>query len=685
VKSDDLGVVFRAGVGEDRQRPFELLRRLGVAVERKQGFPDVGVVRRRRRVSLPEHGAVDRKGFALLDQRRFPARLAAVQVADAGERLCREWVLVAEGLAANLERAQQMGLRFGKKAALGEHHAERLPACTDRRMIGTDRLLEQHERGLDRCLRSFEVSLVELDQPEVVQGCGSGPGLLGVRDDLLEMRARLPEVACVARDQSEVVVGEHGRRHVDLFGGVVGRDRLLVGQLSLDHFAHALQLAPGLMELSRLAVAFQRDRGLRVELERTSHTRGFEVSATGIDDAQVAAGGQEGGLAFLRLHLHHGRRDDLDAAAWLWPIRGHVVDRGAVGRVRRLGGVGRRTNASRHEPRDHGDGEGGPAHWGRDGTNHRGRESLPTRDGPGLRTRLPPRWVPDCRRKLLWNFPRRLLSPAFMRLRVAWWWLVLIGAGSGLIWFLFSIAAVGYEEGAKSGGALIAIGLADCFDRATALIDALGSHGQHPDPPIWMAIATVTAVVVPALLRLRPTPRARRVLGVVTIAVLTTTGVALLGIRQTLWWNFDPAIVLWMLSVVGLCASPWLRRHDQLTALAAWEARPSKPGGPLGKLENLSPGLRDTAEQTRALRVSLDVLSGLDAETLRLAWDWTNHVEHHLAEDAALLNELGLSAAPIRNALGHEDRTDTEVLLELDKALGAFEKALVGYRSFGFR
>lgn len=272
-----------------------------------------------------------------------------------------------------------------------------------------------------------------------------------------------------------------------------------------------------------------------------------------------------------------------------------------------------------------------------------------------------------------------------MRLRVAWWWLVLFGAGSGLLWFLFAEAAVGYTGGARSGGALVAMGLADGFDQVTDMIDELGSLGLHPDPIIWLAIATITAVVVPALLRLRPTPRARRVLGIVTIAVLSMTLIAVLGMHQTHWWEFDPAISLWLLSVAGLCASPWLRRRDQLIALAAWEARPGKPGGPLGKLENLSPGLRDTAEQTRALRVSLDVLSGLDSDTLRLAWDWTNHVEQHTAEDAALLRELGLSADPIRGALGHEDRTDTETLLELDKALGAFENALIGYRSFGFR
>ncbi len=279
-----------------------------------------------------------------------------------------------------------------------------------------------------------------------------------------------------------------------------------------------------------------------------------------------------------------------------------------------------------------------------------------------------------------------------MRVRIALWWVALCAALVGLSFFL--VADFGLERTSldpyaplktRTGAQMLALGLTDGIDRVLEAMRKLGSIGMHPDPAIWLSLATITALVVPLLLRMRPTPRTRAVLGAVTIAVLIPTAAAVLGMERTRAWKFAPGVWAWLGAITLLLASPWLRRRDQVVALQAWDARPAKPVGELGKLDNLSATLGDLVRETRAVRVSLDVLSGVDSETARLVWDWQHSVDHCAADDAALLAELGLSPDPAAAALTLEGRTDTERLLELDKALAGFENELRGYRSFGFR
>lgn len=282
-----------------------------------------------------------------------------------------------------------------------------------------------------------------------------------------------------------------------------------------------------------------------------------------------------------------------------------------------------------------------------------------------------------------------------MRFRVALWWVSLSGAIGGLLYFLASevgLHAVAPPYGSlrleqHTGASLLVAGLADAIDRTLTAFSQI--RLQPPDPAIWLSIATLTACIVPLIFRLRPTRRARTVLAIVTAAVLLPTVAAVAGMEQTQAWRFGTPTWVWLGAIVLMCLSPWLRRQDQLAALAAWEARPGKPAETLGELHNIPDGLRQLAHQTRSLRASLDVLTGLDTDTLRLVWDWQERVRACRGDDAALLGELGLDTAPMQRALDREDERDdvgqTEALLELDKALGAFERGLLNYRSFGFR
>ncbi|MEM6996697.1 MAG: hypothetical protein AAF721_39700 [Myxococcota bacterium] len=279
-----------------------------------------------------------------------------------------------------------------------------------------------------------------------------------------------------------------------------------------------------------------------------------------------------------------------------------------------------------------------------------------------------------------------------MRVRVALWWVALCASIVGLCLFLtadFGVERTSWDAYAplvsRTGAELLALGFSDGVQRLQTTVGEFGSADMYPDPPIWMMLATLSALLVPLLLRMRPTPRTRRILiGITAVVTLFSAG-ALLGMHRTPSWQFGMGIWAWLGAVVLLVAAPWLRRRDQLIALHAWETRPAKPTGPLGPLNNITAPLRSLVHETRAVRTSLDVLSGLDAETTRLVWDWQHAVAELPPDETALLSELGLASRSAIESLSLEGATDAERLLELDKALCGFEVVLGEYRSFGFR
>ena len=134
-----------------------------------------------------------------------------------------------------------------------------------------------------------------------------------------------------------------------------------------------------------------------------------------------------------------------------------------------------------------------------------------------------------------------------------------------------------------------------------------------------------------------------------------------------------------------MCLSPWLRRRDLLDVVACWERRPHPPVGDLPALSQLPPVFADIVRETRAVRVSLDVLDGLDRDTRQLLWEWCRRLEDCTPDDVALLSTLGLGPAPVRAILDGEGVPGPLSLLQIDAALARVEETLLQYRSWAFR
>lgn len=278
-----------------------------------------------------------------------------------------------------------------------------------------------------------------------------------------------------------------------------------------------------------------------------------------------------------------------------------------------------------------------------------------------------------------------------MRFRVALWWLALVGACLGLVVFLFSEVSFGRSVFTgeptglnQTGWELLVLGLTEAYEELRQAMPEI-RHGYYPDPEIWLAVSTASALVIPLFLRLRPSARARRVLGVLTLVVFIPTLLAFIGAGRDVRSEFSPALMGWGGGVLLMMMVPWLRRHDQIVAVKAWEARPARPTGPLPKLEELPPSLRAVVRHTRSARTSLDVLSGLDGATMSLLADWQQRVETCGPDEASLLEDLGLGSQAVLDIVCDDDKTQVEALLEIDKALAHFERTLTDYRAFGFR
>lgn len=131
--------------------------------------------------------------------------------------------------------------------------------------------------------------------------------------------------------------------------------------------------------------------------------------------------------------------------------------------------------------------------------------------------------------------------------------------------------------------------------------------------------------------------------------------------------------------------SPWLRRRDLLSLVEQWDRRPHPPTGDLPALGHVPPVFAELVRETRAVRVSFDVLAGLDRDARQLLWEWCRRVDACGPDDTKLLGDLGLGAASIREILDGDGGAGPMALHRVDAALARFEQTLVEYRSWGFR
>ena len=209
---------------------------------------------------------------------------------------------------------------------------------------------------------------------------------------------------------------------------------------------------------------------------------------------------------------------------------------------------------------------------------------------------------------------------------------------------------------------------------------------MRPHPDVWIGVGTAIVLFAPLALSRRPTRRSRALLLSLTVSMLfiaafTTSGFLRFGDKS----QPERAYWVWIGSAALLCASPWLRRRDQLETLAAWNARPNAPDDDLPALPHLPANFAGLVEQTRAVRASLDVFSGLDGDTRQLLWEWCQRVETCSPEDEAVLADLGLGSEPVKAFTARDAAIGPDGLFVLDAALARFERTLLDYRSYGFR
>lgn len=272
-----------------------------------------------------------------------------------------------------------------------------------------------------------------------------------------------------------------------------------------------------------------------------------------------------------------------------------------------------------------------------------------------------------------------------MQSRVTLWWVCVAFSGVGLLAFLLGDVLVTREGVGVTGYALLSELMARAFDTAWDAVRRIDVSRYVPDPEIWIGVGTLTVLGAPLALRGRPTTGLRRLMLLLTLGVVVALAATSWGLSRELSFRLGSAYWVWAASLVLLCLSPWLRRRDQLDVIACWERRPHPPNGDLPALASLPPEFAALVRETRAVRVSLDVLTGLDREARQLSWEWCRRLDDCAPADVALLQTLGLDAAPVRAILDGDAGTGPLALHQLDAALARFERALLEYRSWAFR
>jgi hypothetical protein len=273
------------------------------------------------------------------------------------------------------------------------------------------------------------------------------------------------------------------------------------------------------------------------------------------------------------------------------------------------------------------------------------------------------------------------------------WRVCLAVAVVGLAYFFIADALVMHPKYPTelTGGEILREAWGDAWRETWSFLadaaDELGDMMQmQPHAETWIAVGTAVALVAPLALRNRPSRRAHVMLLVVCGIVLFVFAVVTTGfLRFQERHAPGPAYWVWAGSIALLCASPWLRRRDQFELLALWERRPNPPREDLPPLKHMPAAFAVLVEQTRAVRVSLEVLTGLDHDARQLLWEWCAHVDKCGPQETALLAELGLGSAPVRELTEGLGPTGPSALFGIDAALARFERQLLDYRSYGFR
>ncbi len=232
---------------------------------------------------------------------------------------------------------------------------------------------------------------------------------------------------------------------------------------------------------------------------------------------------------------------------------------------------------------------------------------------------------------------------------------------------------------------VVVAGLADlalwCAGRVSAILSR-----EFGNPPLWIALTTVNAVVVATLCRSRRAIASRGLVGLSTTTALLGmfgTLVALGNDPSDVRWS--DGVILWFVLVGALVISPWLQRFNLALELSLWAARPQPPEHPLPAMPYLSRGVRELALGARVVRASFNGVDGFDREARQLVWDFLQRVDGCSADDQALLGELGLHADPMKEVVLGDKSDGVQPLLRLDAALLRFESELAAYRSHAYR
>jgi uncharacterized membrane protein (UPF0136 family) len=268
-----------------------------------------------------------------------------------------------------------------------------------------------------------------------------------------------------------------------------------------------------------------------------------------------------------------------------------------------------------------------------------------------------------------------------MGLRMPSWRTCFTVGWSGLALVFVADLAFGDGEGWET----FLAGLAGAFEGLSRAWSALRlDTKRQPFIGVWLAVATAAVLLAWATVRGRPTRRAAIAL-VAATTILALTAIFLLWSDLDHFHNDNTAGVLswaWLAMLVALALGAWMRRREELTAIASWERRASPPYGHMPSLAHLPDALAELVRETRSVRTSFEPMFGLDRDARRLLWEWCWRID---ACAEARLGELGLGSQPVRAAMNRERSAGTVVLLEVDAALARIENALFDDRSFAFR
>lgn len=207
----------------------------------------------------------------------------------------------------------------------------------------------------------------------------------------------------------------------------------------------------------------------------------------------------------------------------------------------------------------------------------------------------------------------------------------------------------------------------------------------RPLPGAWFCLAAVAAVIVALGAGVRRCEGWTRYAPLLVVGWTWCVSATLLGLTMDPVVRAGPGIVPWLVGGGLAFGAHWVRRYEWSSAYRAWQRGRSDQMAAPPVVVELSSGLGTVVRQARQIRLALDPLEGVDADTADLLYEWAGTVRACPVVDQHVLDELGLDVHRAMVIASDEKRERAAVVFRLDLELARFEHALARYRRHGFR